>query len=93
MKVTVKFLGALRDQVGAAALPVELPAGATYRDVLDAITPTVAGRLPVWAWDPSRGAFSRRMLVSLNGGGSLTDETATLEDGDEIVVVLPLGGG
>ena len=93
MRVTVKFLGALREQVGANSLPVELPAAGTYRDVLDAIGPVVEARLPDWAWDPARRSFSGRMMVSLNGGRGLRDETVQLCDGDEIVVVLPLGGG
>ena len=93
MLITVRFLGALRDHMGAASLPVDVPAGGTYRDVLDAISPIVAARLPDWAWDPAGRSFSRRMMVSLNGSGSLRNETLGLSDGDEIVVLLPLGGG
>jgi molybdopterin converting factor small subunit len=93
VNITVKFLGALRDQVGASSLLLELPAGGTYRDALDAIGPDVTGRLPGWAWDSVRRSFSDRMIVSLTGAGSMRDEDLQLSDGDEIVVVLPLGGG
>jgi molybdopterin converting factor small subunit len=93
MRVTVKFLGALREQVGSDSLPVELPAGGTYRDVLDAIGPVAQARLPDWAWDPAGRSFSGRMIVSLNGSGGLRDQAVQLSDGDEILVVLPLGGG
>ena len=93
MRVTVRFLGSLRDQVGASSLPVDLPPGGTYRDVLDAIGPVVAERLPEWAWDRERRSFAGRMMVSLNEAGNLRDETVRLSDGDVIVVVLPLGGG
>jgi sulfur carrier protein ThiS len=79
--------------VGATSLPVGLPAGGTYRDVLDAVGPLVEARLPDWAWDPATRSFSGRMMVSLNGSRGLRDETFQLRDGDEIVVVLPLGGG
>jgi molybdopterin converting factor small subunit len=93
MNVTVRFLGALRDKVGAASLVVEVPTGGTYRDVLDAIEPTVEPRLPGWAWDSVRRSFSARLLVSLKGAADLRDETVRLSEGDEVVVVLPLGGG
>lgn len=93
MHVTVRFLGALRDRVGAPSLPVELPAGGTYRDILDAIGPTMKARLPDWAWDSARRSFSRGMMVSLGRNRDSRDETVQLDDGDEIVVVLPLGGG
>lgn len=93
MQVTVRFLGALRDTVGAPSLSVDLPENGTYRDVLDAIDETLAGRLPNWAWDPQGRTFSRRMMVSRNGTADLRDESTRLDNGDEILVVLPLAGG
>lgn len=93
MRVTVRFLGALDDQVGTASLPIELAAGQTYRDVLEVIAATMEEKLADWAWDRVNRSFSRRMLVSLNGSADLRDETTRLADGDEILVVLPLAGG
>jgi molybdopterin converting factor small subunit len=93
MRVTVNFLGSLRDQVGSKSLVVELPARATYRDLLDSIAPTMNAKLADWAWDPAKRAFSPRMMVSRNLSADLRDETTCLDDGDEILVVLPLAGG
>jgi len=90
--VTVKFLGPLRDQVGAQSLSVELPAAATYRTLLDNIAPTVGGKLVEWAWDPARRSFSTRMMVMRNMS-DLRSEATQLADGDEILVLLPLAGG
>jgi molybdopterin converting factor small subunit len=90
--VTVKFLGSLRDQLGAKSLSVELPAAATYRSLLDTIAPTVGGKLVDWAWDPARRSFSARMLVMRNMSDLRSEETQ-LADGDEILVLLPLAGG
>jgi molybdopterin converting factor small subunit len=89
----MKFLGALREQVGASSIPVEIPEGGTYRDLLDAIGPMVQAKLPAWAWDADRQMFSRRMLISRNGGSELRDGSTGLAEGDEIIVVLPLAGG
>jgi molybdopterin converting factor small subunit len=93
VRVTVSFLGVLRDQLGAQSLAVELPAAATYRDLLDNIAPSVGARLAAWAWDPDTRSFSRQMMVSRNLSVDLRDEAATLADGDEIIVVPPLAGG
>lgn len=93
MRVTVRFLGSLGDQVGVPFQTVELPMDGTYRDVLDIIGPTMQARLPAWGWDLSTRSFSRRMLISINGKADLRDESTSLTDGDEILVVLPLSGG
>jgi molybdopterin converting factor small subunit len=93
VQVTVKFLGALRDQVGVPSLAVGIPAGGTYRDFLDAIEATVTAKLADWAWDSGRRSFSRRMMISLNGTADVCDQGTVLREGDEILVVLPLAGG
>lgn len=89
----MKFLGALREQMGVSSVPVDIPDGGTYRDLLDAIGPTIQAKLQAWAWDADRRMFSRRMLISRNGASELRDESVVLADGDEIIVVLPLAGG
>jgi molybdopterin converting factor small subunit len=91
--VTVTFLGPLRDQVGTKSLVFDLPAGATYRDLLDSIAPSVETKLADWAWDSTKRSFSARMMVTRNLSGDLRDETTALADGDEVLVVLPLAGG
>lgn len=93
MQVTVSFLGPLKDQMGRSSQVVELPAGATYRDLLDEITPLVESKLPDWAWDADKRSFTRRMVVSRNATADLRDESTPLAEGDEIFVVLPLAGG
>ena len=93
MRVTVSFLGVLRDQLGAQSLAVELPATAIYRDLLDSIAPSVEAKLAAWAWDSEKRSFSRQMMVSRNLSVDLRDEATTLADGDEIIVVPPLAGG
>ena len=93
MHVTVSFLGLLRDHIGKPSLAVELPAGATYRHLLDAIGPTMEARCPHWTWDASKRSFSQRVTVSRNLNTDLREETTCLADGDEILVLLPMAGG
>jgi len=93
VQVTVKFLGALRHKAGTAEMPVELPDGGTYRDLLDEIGPMIEAKFDSWAWDADKKTFSRRMMISRNGTSDLREDSTVLADGDEILVVLPLAGG
>ncbi len=93
MQIKVSFLGLFRDQTGQQSLMIDLPAGSTYRDLLDSIASTVESEVPDWAWDSSTCSFSRRVMVSRNSETYVRDETARLDDGDEIVFFVPMGGG
>ncbi len=93
MRVTLSFLGPLRDQLGEPSLVVELPEGASYRDLLDSIAGTMQTRLAGWVWDSEKRSFRRQIMVSRNASAELRDETAILADGDELLVFPPLSGG
>jgi molybdopterin converting factor small subunit len=93
VRVTVTFLGVLRDQLGASSLVIELPAEAVYRDLLDSVAPSLEDKLATWAWDKETRSFSRQMMVSHNLSADLRDESTVLADGDELIVVPPLAGG
>ncbi len=93
MQVTLTFLGSLRAQVGSPTMSLEIAEEGTYRDVLDSIEETMRTRLESSLWDRDRRAFSRRIMVLLNGTSDLRDEGTVLSQGDEIVIVLPLAGG
>ncbi len=58
MRVTVTFLGIIRDQVGSRSLDFELPSGATLRDLFDALAPQLEGRLADWVWDHEKRMFT-----------------------------------
>ena len=93
MRVTVTFLGIIRDQVGSRSLDFELPSRATMRDLLDALAPQLEGRLADWAWDHERRMFTEKVMVSRNLVPGGRDEAMTLADGDEILVFPPIAGG
>jgi molybdopterin converting factor small subunit len=93
MQVTVRFLGALRDQIGKQSVVVDLPAEATYRDLLDRIAIEMESSLAGWAWDATRRSFSHRTMALRNSSVQLREDSTSLADGDEIVVLVPLAGG
>jgi molybdopterin converting factor small subunit len=93
MQVSVTFVGILRDRLGRKTLHVELPAAATCRDLLDAVAPIVEDRLAGWAWDRRTRSFSGQVTVARNLSVQRWDDSAVLEDGEEILVLPPMAGG
>lgn len=81
MHVRVAAFAAARELIGAAASQLELPPGARVRDAWA----TLEQRYPALA------AHARSMRVARNGRLAVGDEM--LEDGDEIAVLPPVGGG
>jgi molybdopterin converting factor small subunit len=92
MRVSVGFLGILRDQVGQKALDVELPDGARFSDLMAAIAPLMEQKVG-WAWDCEKGRFSPRVVVSRQSAVGKVDFEVPLSDGEEILVFPPLAGG
>jgi molybdopterin converting factor small subunit len=93
MRVSVGFLGILRDQVGQKSLSVDLPDGAGFGELMDAIAPIMEAKVGSWAWDQDNRRFSPRVVVSRNNALGKVDPTVPLIDGEEILVFPPLAGG
>ena len=93
MRVTVGFLGILRDQVGQKSLEVELPDGSGFEELMDAIAPLMAQKLGTWAWDEEKRRFSPRVVVSRQKAVRGDALTTPLQNGEEILVFPPLAGG
>lgn len=93
MRVSVGFLGILRDQLGTKSLDIELPDGATFADLMEAIAPVMEKSIGTWAWETEQRRFSPRVVVSRQKGVGRADPAAALVDGEEILVFPPLAGG
>lgn len=92
MRVTVRFMGPLREFAGGETVELELPQGASYGQALDELDRCLGRRLPDRIWDSSARDFKAGILV-MGAGRDLTDRGAVLEDGEEIKVLPMLGGG
>lgn len=79
--VTLKLFAQYAELLGAAAIPLELPRGATAADAIAAVrrTSTNGHLLP------------ERPLVAVNLAHVLPDQRLT--DGDELALLPPLAGG
>jgi len=96
MRVSIGFLGILRDSLGQKSVEVDLPDGAHFSDLLEVIAPLMEQKV-AWAWDRKRRIFSPRVVISRKEGRGHTsakiDAGTALADGEEFVVFPPIAGG
>jgi molybdopterin synthase catalytic subunit len=83
MRVQVVPFGVLKDWLGSAAIPVELPDGASVTELLESLR----SRLPANAL----ASGFRGIAVSVNG--EYAQATDILHDGDEVGLLPPVSGG
>jgi molybdopterin converting factor small subunit len=81
MTVRVLAFARLREIVGFAERPMELPDGATAHDVWQALIAGSTHLAPL--------AASTRLACN----GTVVDATIVLRDGDELALLPPIGGG
>jgi hypothetical protein len=92
MTVYLRALGSLQRYLGSARLAAELPPGATLRHLLDLIDARWGEALPGELWDRAARRFCGPVVI-MSGGADLREEGATLAEGEEILLLLPLAGG
>lgn len=81
MRVTVECYGASARWCGSEVITLELDAGATGADALDAL----ADRYPDFA--------ARRDSVAIAAGDAIASPTVVLADGDVIALIPPVSAG
>jgi molybdopterin converting factor small subunit len=81
MKVRVQFYAQLRDLIGLRELDIDLPEGATVRDLLQKI----------YLQQPLLRAHDKSILIG--GGVEFVDRDHKLKPGEEISIMPPVQGG
>lgn len=81
MRVTVKLFARLRELAGTGELTLDVPAGATVRDVWQMLV----------AAHPAAGAYETSMSSAVNL--DYAKMTAPVADGDEVAFLPPVSGG
>ena len=92
MKVTVQFMGPLRDFVGKQTAEFDFPERVTYGVLLEEIGRRFGQCFPEKIWDANGGGFKAGILI-MGKGRDLDDRETLLMDGEEIKVLPLLGGG
>jgi len=81
MNVRVQFYAQLRELIGVEELNLELPQGATVREVLE----------QVYAQQPVLRAHDKSILIG--AGLEFVDRNYKLNPGEEIAIMPPVQGG
>jgi MoaD family protein len=81
MKVRVQFYAQLRDLIGVHESAIELPKGATVRELLEEI----------YAQQPALRAHDKSILIG--AGVEFVDRNYELNPGEEIAIMPPVQGG
>jgi MoaD family protein len=81
MKIRVQFYAQLRDLIGISDLDVDLPEGATVRDLLERI----------YSQQPLLREHDKSILVG--AGVEFVDRNYNLKAGEEIAIMPPVQGG
>jgi molybdopterin converting factor small subunit len=93
--VRVRTIGLLKSLISRGELDLELPAGGTVQDVLDAMAQTYGREVAVHLMAPVDAASHPPLRVMVNGRdiGALDDRRTVLADGDDVLVLTPIAGG
>jgi MoaD family protein len=81
MKVRVQFYAHLRELIGVHGLELELPQGATVRELL----------AEIYAQQPALFAHDKSILIG--AGLEFVDRDYKLNPGEEIAIMPPVQGG
>jgi molybdopterin converting factor small subunit len=92
MKVTVQFMGPLKDYVGEKTVQFDFPDQATYGTLLEEIGSRFGQCFPEKIWDSNGGGFKAGILI-LGTGRDLEDRETLLNEDEEIKILPLLGGG
>jgi molybdopterin converting factor small subunit len=92
LKIHVSFFSILSDWVGVPEVELDLPDGATYRDLLAVIGRRYRATMPGALWDDRSGGFARPVTAFRNGR-LLRDRQTRLVHGDRVRFMAAMGGG
>jgi molybdopterin converting factor small subunit len=92
MLIRVRTFGPLAQYLGSGRIEIELPPGASLKDLWQAIGDAWGKQLPPEFWDGQAKRF-RRAVVVMTHQAEVEDDTLALRDGQEILLVVPVIGG
>jgi hypothetical protein len=92
MMITAHFHGILTEWVGVPSANFDLPAGATYADLMQAIGGRYRSNMPEQLWDDNTDSFKKQ--VRAQGAAKVYKDLAMpLEKEEDITFMLMIAGG
>lgn len=92
MLIRLRVFGALERYLGGDHHEVELPQGATVRDLMDLIDERWGDELPSQFWDPEMKRFKGPVLI-MSEGVDVLDQDMPLADQQQLMLLVSLSGG
>ena len=94
MEVRVRSVGAIRQVLGAAELPVTVSEGTTLSGLLQRLGEDIEGFAP-YAVKAQEAAAYAPLRIVVNGRDVTPGqrESTVLKDGDDVLILLPIAGG
>lgn len=94
MNVKVRSVGAIRQVLGAAELPVTVPEETTLSGLLQRLGEDIEGFAP-YAVKAQEAASYAPLRIVVNGRDIAPGQRQhrVLEDGDDVLILLPIAGG
>jgi molybdopterin converting factor small subunit len=91
MKITAEFHGILAEWVGTRSASFDLPAGATYSDLMEEIGLRYRRNMPDQLWNKENKMFKK--VQAQREGRVLASADTPLLEGEEIQFLLMIAGG
>ena len=92
MKITVRYSGQIRQAAGVAAETIELQDACTAHELVVRLAEDRGEPLRGQLLD-AEGALQGHLLLAVRDAQVERDGQAELQDGDEVSIVSPIGGG
>jgi len=92
MRIRVSFLGTMERLVGQPNMEVALLDAFTLEEAVRQIGKNFGGKFPPEIWDAEQKVFTHRVSIFIDST-EVMDLGQTLQNGSEILIVLPVAGG
>ena len=92
MRIKVNFLGIMERLTGQSSLELALPDTSTLEEAIHQIGKTFNGRFPPELWDAKLGVFTHRVKLFIDSA-EIEDLNQRLQDGSELLILVPVAGG
>jgi molybdopterin converting factor small subunit len=95
MKIIVRSIALIKSLLGQGDIELELPGTTTVGELLDRLSTLGKPELAGYLAKPAQASAHASLRVMVNGRdmAALEDRATVLQDGDEVLIFIPIAGG
>lgn len=93
--VNIRTSLVLKDIFGQWKFKMPLPENSTFKDLLNIFARVHGDRILPYIYEPDKKTVASHIMFMINGRNIrfLNKENTILQEGDEVTILLPAGGG